>query len=678
MKSAPTFEELKNNTIESRQRMIGKSGERFLKKSASIFVTKHESLICKLRRNSLFSLYFSKQAPNIISINDLNSDYDDFRPPMKMPNGKVDISSSQFFTSTILSFNSNPELVVSLFLDHLNLETESEKQVDICVYSYLLFPSSLAYFTYPQHAQLAANLINCFINQSHYDIASHLICSFFQNTSNFINTLFTLYEEKCFSENKPRASMIFFNYFIESLETASQLLSSFHDEFANKALKIGPNFFNQTFIDKLFLSQYKLINPHGILIRVFEFISSTKPIAPCQLIVKTLTKTRNRSPNLLTQFGGMTGLDVKSFAIFTSGYEMHLLMKLYCSSPQCTHAHLIQKSLQNIPPNSFRSIRIDCYPTFLDSKPILKSWLFPHFKRAIFKRVNENYRRAFSSICKFAAESGIDPIMFFIPEMVDSNNQLLIKKAVSRMQWGDMNKFLSFSFMMLSNGYADSVSFLDPAFAFNLSLDELDAMNYSADSIFENRIDVYKNEELLASKDFVLTRNLSSIPPNFCDQFDAKINYFRKVFNDLCESESKLLDLSISDLSIFRRIKLIINNILQVDSYFYKIRKIGVLLNEIFEWAEEFVKNDPELNVDNCIFVILFILVDNWELFIHVFMVYILEFKKNLCKGYIASILKKPWERLALCFQNSVYDLSPSIQVTFEHMLNGANGSTFI
>ena len=139
----------------------------------------------------------------------------------------------------------------------------------------------------------AITYIKSFFYNNNYEFASHLICAFFENTPNFLYTLFSLYDEKKFLEDKKKSAMKYFNFFIESLEVATCFLTPYHREIIESISNVGNRFFIQTFVENLFLVQIKLRNPKDILSQIFKFILSHEDSTPSQVLMKTLTKPKN-------------------------------------------------------------------------------------------------------------------------------------------------------------------------------------------------------------------------------------------------------------------------------------------------------------------------------------------------------------------------------------------------
>lgn len=679
MKKLPTFEELKENAIESNKKMSWFS-EKFSVSSLANFDFHFNDCCCKLRRNSVFLTRYVYNTTSVITDNFLISDYE-YLISKRFDKSGISASCIQDISHIIFKMIMEPNYLSLAMQNYFNQNFDEAKNLkkdfdhtDFFIFTHCTFPAIFGYFMFPDVMQNAVSLIKFFFFYNNYEFASHLICAFFENTPNFLDTLFTLYDEKKFLENKKKTAMKFFNFFIESLEVATCILTPYHRDIIESVLSVGNHIFLHTFVDKLFLSQVKLRNPKDILIQILKFILEHENSAPFQVLLKTLAKPKFHSLNELTVCGGLYGLNIQYYPAYISGYEIKLLLNLTKDSHDPKLYKKITETCTKKAFSRFTSMQLKIYPKF---KSLMESQnntpqkllIFPPFKRAIFKRVNEEYRRSFNNIQSYATTSEVDQIMFYVPELINSSCANKVRQVVTKMHWENQDNFLKFAYMELSNQYAESASQFERMVSLIFCQDYWEKIEKSANSLFECQIGTFKfDKNLEICNDFAFRKKMAKFNYNEIEPFNDMTNSFRLAFDHLNNVEIDMYNNLRSRLRLLETTKSYINHILQT-SISYIIRRIPFYLDQLFEIAKDIAGTD-EIRQYKCFFMILFSVIDTWKIFFDAFCIFFSIFAKEVSDSSVfANNIKKSWEKVRNCFQVAVYEEAPSVKEYINSLL---------
>lgn len=680
MKKHPTFEELKQNTIDSNKKMSW-----FSEKYNKIFFSKFESdyfdCCCNLRRNSIFLTRYTYNIPSIITDDYLISDYISLSLKKSFSKQGIGPSCVQAVTHAISKMITNPSSLSMCIQEYFKENFDEQKKLkdnfdhsDFYIFTHCIFPSIFGYFIFPDIMKNAVLLIKSFFYNNNYDFATHLICAFFENTPDFLDTLFTLYEEKKFLEDKKKTSMKYFNYFIEALSVARTYLTSYHHEIIESVLEVGNHIFLVTFVNNLFLPQIKLRNSKDILIQILNFISSHEESPPFQVLLKTLSDTKFYMLDELSILGGFNTIDMKYYNICLSGYEIKILLNLNEFSDDTLLRKKALESCSKSAFSKFTTIPLKIYPSFNHLYPIStnnqnKVLIFPPFKIAVFKRVNEEYRRCFNNIKAYAKNSEIDQIMFFVPELVNPSSESKVNQVVSKMHWENNDHFLRFAYVELSNQYAEAASQFEKIISYKFCKNYFKKIKYSSDSLFECQIAGFRfDKNLELTDDFAFRKKILKFNYNEIEPFTDMTDSFRFAFTHISATEREMYEIIKPKLELMNNTKSVINHILQ--TYIpYIIRKIPKYINQFSQIAKDLYKYD-EIKQDKCFFLLLFSIIDSWKAFFDTFCIFFSFFSKEVSDtSLFANQIKKSWGRVRNCFQNVVYKEAPSIEEYINSLL---------
>ncbi|OHT16786.1 hypothetical protein TRFO_41559 [Tritrichomonas foetus] len=662
MKRSPTIDEIRKSTIKAYHEMKWFKYS-LVKYNEEKFITQMNEYFKKMRRMSIFFTKFTYNTK--ITDQQLEAEYERLSNPVISPGMRMGIDSNtiQIINQIVCTMTSQPTLFAYCIYEYFK---GGKKAKELYVFAHITFPQLYGYFIIPEMQNYTVALIKSLMCYDDQELIGHFIAAFYENTPLFLENLFDQYEEMAFIENQ-KNPMKLYNIFIEALEQASNLLSTYHNQLALAVYNIGNKFFNKTFIDKLFIPQFKLRSLNyecQTLIQVFKFISYYDGTAPYTIFARALIRERNYQENILVTYGGFKPVNLLYYSFYTSGYEINLFLNLTDNKMKEMNNQEMLKRCSAESLKQFITFETKIYPTLENLPKPSKLSIFDPFKKAIFKRENEDFARGYYSIRNFALKNEIDPIWFYVPDLTQSNsNKQVIKDIMKRTQWEGNQDFYKFSYSKLSNEFAENANSFETVLTLKSYCKYMNQLINSVDSLFSSQFFIYKNNNNFKSGDFALSRKFVELNKIDSDSLQYNLQSFKQVYNSLN-------DLDITNIESLSRLTIIINHLLSNSTpYSYRVRKLPQFFESIYFLACGLGKDSLEQN--KYFFKILYSLVTDWKALFDTFCIYYQGVHDEISeKSYFGKNIKKSWELLRHCFEKVVFENSPDIETFFYNIIN--------